>query len=261
MNGKKHADNMVLSVGIGELDMKRQTINMVHLAALSLLTGLCASSSPAFSQPNIDPTSSWTAPVKSKDAPAASPDTGAQTYTAKLPCKCAAMLPPGVQPPTDPKKKKHKVLAGLKHELGMEMGDLGKDMFLAFSVSGKDPYEMPAHPDIPYVWAEAQFIDGTSSHVYKYPDNSWRMQGGFLDGTYACAQADGSFLIQYPNGAQGKMKMFDNGAEIWRPDQTITTVTKTGDNAYRVVNSKIGYMGDITPDTTGLSYEFAKQDF
>lgn len=210
----------------------------------------------------LDPTAAWTAPVKDPNAPKQTAPSN-QTYTPKLPCNCQASAPPtNDPPPKNPNQKpKHKILKGLGKELGMEMGDLGKDMFLAFSVSGKDPYEMPAHPDIPYVYAEAQFIDGSSSHIYKYPDTSWRVQGGFLDGTYACPQPSGAFIVQYPNGAQGTMKMTGNGAEIWRPDGTITTMTRTGDNAYRVVNSKLGYIGDVTPDTTGLSYEFAKQDF
>lgn len=175
------------------------------------------------------------------------------------PCNCQATLPPGQDPPTH--NKKHPVLKGLGKELGMEMGDLGKDMFMAFSVSGKDPYEMPDHPNIPYVAAEAQFIDGSNSNLYKYPDGSWRVQGGFLDGTYACKQADGLFIVQYPNGARGTMKMTESSSEIIRPDNTVTTITKSGGNSYRVTNSKLGYMGDITPDSTGLSYEFAKQGF
>lgn len=145
----------------------------------------------------------------------------------------------------------------------MEMGDLGKDMFLAFSVQGNDPYEMPENPDIPYVAAEAQFVDGSSSNIYKYPDHSWRITGGFLDGTYACQQADGLFIVQYPNGARGTMKMTGGNmsCEVLRPDNTVTTITRSGSGAYRVTNSKLGYMGDISPDTTGLSYEFAKQNF
>ena len=142
----------------------------------------------------------------------------------------------------------------------MEMGDLGKDMFLAFSVSGKDPYEMPDHPDIPYVSAEAQFIDGSWAHLIKYPDGSYRVQNGFLDGTYACPQDEDTFIVQYTNGARGLLKRVGSGVEIHRPDNTVTTVTPAG-SAFRISNNKLGYMGDITPDSTGLSYEFAKQNF
>jgi hypothetical protein len=174
------------------------------------------------------------------------------------PCVCQAQLAPGDTPPG---KQKHKILKGLGKELGMEMGDLGKDMFMAFSVQGNDPYEMPKHPDIPYIAAEAQFVDGSNSNLYKYPDESWRIQGGFLAGTYACKQADGLYIVQYPNGARGTMKMTETGCEVLRPDNTVTTITKAGGGSYKVNNSKLGYMGDISPDTTGLSYEFAKQNF
>ena len=143
------------------------------------------------------------------------------------------------------------------------MGDLGKDMALAFSVQGFDPYEMPENPNIPYVAAEAQFIDGSSSQIIKYPDKSIRVRGGFLDGTFACPTDDsGGYLVQYINGAQSKMEMTPGvGAVVYRPDGTITKIQKTGSGGFRVENNKIGYMGDITPDTTGLSYEFAKQGF
>lgn len=176
-------------------------------------------------------------------------------------CVCKAMYPPGQDAPPQKKKNGHHIIKGLGKEMGMEMGDLGKDMFLAFSVSGADPYEMPEHPDIPYIEAEAQFVDGSSSNILKYPDGSVRISGGFLDGTFACKQSDGLFIVQYPNGARGTMKMTGTGCEVIRPDNTLTTITRSGGGAFRVVNSKLGYMGDITPDKTGLSYEFAKQNF
>lgn len=239
---------------------------MIRNLTLGLLTACSLSvfgavSNAAIAADSDDPTAAWTAPVvdrSNKPAAAAAP----ASYTPKVACNCAAQLPPDVPPPPkDPKKKQHKILKGLGKELGMEMGDLGKDMFLAFSVSGKDPYEMPKNPNIPYVYAEAQFIDGSSSHIYKYPDSSFRVQGGFLDGTYACKQPSGEYVVQYPNGAQGAMHLTSEGAKIVRPDNTVTTMSHVGSGQFRVVNSKLGYIGDVTPDTTGLSYEFAKQDF
>lgn len=209
-----------------------------------------ASSNPASKSDNV-PTETITTSDGMKPEPG--------LYT--KPCVCQAQYPPNQSPPPAPGKKNHPVIKGLKKELGMELGDLGKDMFLAFSASGRDPYEMPAHPDIPYIAAEAQFVDGSYSHIYKYPDNSIRIAGGFLDGTYACPQPDGLFIVQYANGARGTMKITETGGEIIRPDNTVTTLTKVGQGSMRVTNSKLGYMGDITPDTTGLSYEFAKQDF
>ncbi|MBX9685754.1 MAG: hypothetical protein K2X27_03570 [Candidatus Obscuribacterales bacterium] len=231
-------------------------------------------SSKALAQSDIDPTAQWTSPVVKKESTPNQPLTGKAAIQTQVvapdgmtpepglyskPCTCQAQYPPN-KSPEQTKKSKHPILKGLKNELAMEMGDLGKDTFMAFSVCGKDPYEMPDHPNIPYIAAEAQFVDGSSSHMYKYPDGSWRVDGGFLNGTYACPQPDGLLIVQYPNGARGTMKLTDNGGEIIRPDNTITTFTKAG-QAMRVVNSKLGYMGDINKDTTGLSYEFAKQDF
>lgn len=224
---------------------------------------------------DIDPTAQWTSPVVKKDPvdnskPLAGKASMQTTVVAPdgmrpepglytKPCVCQAQYPPG-KSPQQTKKSKHPILKGLGKELSMEMGDLGKDTFMAFSVSGKDPYEMPDHPNIPYIAAESQFVDGSSSHMWKYPDGSYRVDGGFLDGTYACPQPDGLFIVQYPNGARGTMKITSSGGEIIRPDNTITTFTRAG-QSMRIVNSKLGYMGDITKDSTGLSYEFAKQGF
>ena len=222
---------------------------------------------------DLDPTAEWVSPVK-EPAAVKAPLSGKAAIQSTViapdgmrpepglyekPCVCKAQYSPG-KSPQQTGKKKHPIIKGLAHELSMEMGDLGKDAFMAFSVSGKDPYEMPDHPDIPYIAAEAQFIDGSSSHMYKYPDGSWRVEGGFLNGTYACQQPDGLFIVQYPNGARGTMKFDGSSGEIIRPDNTITTFTQAG-QSIRVVNSKLGFMGNISKDTTGLSYEFAKQNF
>lgn len=246
------------------------TVIFSALVSLSPLSVLAQGNS-------IDPTSQWTSPVVKKDANPAPAQSGPLTGRAAIqttvvtpdgltpepglyakPCHCKAEFAPGKSPQEE--HPKHPILKGLKKELGMEMDDMSKDAFMAFSVSGRDPYEMPDHPDIPYIAAEAQFVDGSSCHMWKYPDGSWRVAGGFLDGTFACKQPDGLFIVQYPNGARGTMKLTTEGGEIIRPDNTITTFTKAGE-AMRVVNSKLGYMGDINKDRTGLSYEFAKQDF
>ncbi len=243
--------------------------------AAALFSGLFTlSAAPVLAQADpMDPTAAWTSPVVKKDPDQVKPLTGkASIQTAVVapdgmtaepglyskPCVCKAQYAPGKSP--QDLHPKHPILKGLHQELAMELGDEAKDSFLAFSVSGKDPYEMPDNPNIPYIAAEAQFIDGSSSHMWKYPDGSWRVIGGFLDGTFACPQPDGLLIIQYPNGARGTMKLTESGGEIIRPDNTITTFTKAG-QAMRIVNSKLGYMGDVQKDTTGLSYEFAKQGF
>lgn len=244
---------------------------MANFLKNSLIVAFALSTTAAFAQ-DVDPTANWVSPVK-EPAPAAKPAPLAGKATEVVApdgmrpepnlygkaCNCQGQYPPN-KSPQQTKKAKHPVLKGLRHELAMEMGDLGKDAFMAFSVSGKDPYEMPDHPNIPYIWAEAQFVDGSSSHMWKYPDGSWRVEGGFLNGTYACPQPDGLLIVQYPNGARGTMKLSEDGGEIIRPDNTITQFQKKG-QSMRVVNSKLGYMGEVTQDSTGLSYEFAKQDF
>jgi len=213
-----------------------------------------ASKSPAIGTQTVSPGNS-SKPVRQITTPS-----GLQPIPGLYdkPCNCQAQRLPGQ---TAPSKKKHKILKGLGKELGIGMSDLSKDLFLAFSVQGNDPYEMPENPNIPYVAAEARLIDGSVASLYKYPDHSWRIKGGFLDGTYACEQSDGLFIVQYTNGARGTMKRTGNGCEVIRPDNTVTTVSKSGSSAYRVSNSKLGYMGDINPDSTGLNYEFAKQNF
>ncbi len=250
-----------------------------HLFAGLLLSSLVATGfMPAYSQDasDIDPTAEWTSPVVKKEPVK---NSGALTGKAAIqttviapdgmkpepglytkPCNCQAQNVPEHFKGVRQGKKKHPILKGLAHELSMEAGDFSKDAAMAFSVGGKDFYEMPEHPDIPYIAAEAQFVDGSSSHMWKYPDGSLRVIGGFLDGTFACPQPDGLLIVQYPNGARGTMKLTENGGEIIRPDNTITTFTKAG-QSMRIVNSKLGYMGDVTKDSTGLSYEFAKQDF
>jgi hypothetical protein len=177
------------------------------------------------------------------------------------PCNCQASLP-AQNPAAPPAKKKHKILKGLGKELSIGMGDLGKDLVLALSVQGNDPYEMPENPNIPYIAAEAHFVDGSSCAVYRFPDRSLRIKGSYLDGTYACLQPDGLYIVQYSNGARGTMKITGEGCEVIRPDNTVTTVERKGSgSALRVSNNKLGYMGDVNKDETGLNYEFAKQNF
>lgn len=241
--------------------------------SIVLSTVVALSTGAALAQDELDPTAQWTSPVKEKDpAPQSSLRGGATQIDVvapdgmrpepglyEKPCKCQAQYAPN-KAPQPGGKKKYPVLKGLGKEMSMEMGDLGKDMFMAFSVSGKDPYEMPDNPDIPYIYAGAQLVDGSMIHVWKYPDGSFRAEGGYLDGTFACPQPDGLLIVQYPNGARGTLKINGSGAELIRPDNTITTVTQAG-QSMRIVNSKLGYMGDLTKDSTGLSYEFAKQQF
>jgi hypothetical protein len=145
-------------------------------------------------------------------------------------------------------------------DLGTSMSDMGKDCILVFSVQDYDPYEEKPKSNKPYVLAEATLTDGTNAQIIKFPDKSLLVKGGFADGTYACPTTPGSFNIYYPNGVQGTMKMSaDRGYEIHRPDNTITKITKTSSNSYRIENDKIGYIGDMNTDPTGLSLNFSRQ--
>lgn len=256
--------------------IKPGTARTIFLMVLNAVVLSNFSTAGALAQSDdSDPTTQWISPVKEpvtldKNQPLSGKASLHTTVVApdgmrpepglySKPCNCQAQYPPN-KSPQQTQKSKHPILKGLAKELSMEMGDLAKDTFMAFSVSGKDPYEMPDNPNIPYIYAAAHFVDGSVSHMWKYPDGSFRVDGGFLDGTYACPQPDGLFIVQYPNAARGTMKVTGDGGEIIRPDNTITTFTRAGQKL-RIANSKLGYMGDISKDETGLSYEFAKQNF
>lgn len=187
------------------------------------------------------------------------PATGGISATAPN-CSCMASQPDG--------NKKHKggpvrhILHGLTKELGSDLSDMGKDSIFVFSAQDFDPYASKPgrNPKRPYVVGEAQYVDGSSAEIMKFPDRSLRIYGGYADGTYACPiSADSSnFVVYYPNGVRGELTLHQDGtAVIKRPDNTTTKITKTN-GGYKITNDKLGYMGEINPDTTGLNYEFAR---
>jgi hypothetical protein len=187
------------------------------------------------------------------------PATGGISATAPN-CSCMASQPDG--------NKKHKggpvrhILHGLSKEFGSDLSDMGKDSMFVFSAQDFDPYASKPgrNPKRPYVVGEAQYVDGSSAEIMKFPDRSLRIYGGYADGTYACPiSADSSnFVVYYPNGVRGELTLQQNGtAVIKRPDNTTTKITKTN-GGYKITNDKLGYMGEINPDTTGLNYEFAR---
>ncbi len=169
-------------------------------------------------------------------------------------CTCQAKE----DPTSKPVRKKHRIMKGLAKDLGTSFGDMGKDMVLVFSVQDYDPYAQHSPPKKPYVIGEASFNDGSRADIIKFPDNSVRIKGSVMDGTYLCPNATGGGTVYYPNGVQGTMKRLpNNGLEIFRPDKTTTTITKNGDGSYRITNDKTGYLGDINTDASGLNYEFS----
>ena len=179
-------------------------------------------------------------------------------------CSCMAANPNASQ-------KKHKggpvkhVLKGLGKEFGSDFSDMGKDAILVFSNSDFDPYASKPgrNPKRPYVLGDVEYVDGSKSQIVKFTDRSIRVYGGFVDGTYACPRTPDSavFDIFYPNGVKGELALSPDGtAVIKRPDGTTTKITKTAAGGYQVNNNKLGYIGDINTDETGLNYEFARSN-
>ncbi len=186
------------------------------------------------------------------------PDIKTSGISVQAPAPCHCMASDGST--TEPVKKKHRLLKGMAKDLGMSANDMGKDLILAFSVQDYDPYAEKPSGNKPYVVAEATLTDGSNAQIVKFPDKSLLIKGGFADGTYACPTGAGIYTICYPNGVQGVMKILPGGGyQIARPDNTVTTISRTNENTFRISNSKIGYMGDINTDETGLNYEFSRQ--
>jgi len=172
----------------------------------------------------------------------------------KTACTCQAKEAPS----SKPSRKKHRIIKGIGKDLGTSFSDMGKDLVLVFSVQDYDPYAQHSPPKGPYVLGEARFNDGTSADIIKFPDNSLRVKGSVMDGTYACPDGKGGATVYYPNGVQGTMKQLPGGGvEIFRPDKTITTIKKNMDGSYRISNDKAGYIGDINTDQSGFNYEFS----
>lgn len=182
--------------------------------------------------------------------------------SADKPCLCMA-ADPNQQQKKHKKGPIHHVLKGLANEFGPDLSDMGKDAMFVFSARDFDPYDSkPASkPKRPYVAGEAEFVDGSHAEIVRFPDRSLRIYGSAMNGTYACpSTADSNtFDVYYPNGVSGQLVFLPSGgAEIRRPDKTVTRLTKTAAGTYEMRNSKLGYLGEINPDQTGLNYQFAR---
>ncbi|HEY9682842.1 MAG TPA: hypothetical protein V6C86_14800 [Oculatellaceae cyanobacterium] len=187
------------------------------------------------------------------------------TDAAPQACACMASDPNAAQ------KKKHKggpvrhVLKGLEKEFGSDLSNMGKDAMFVFSAQDFDPYASTPtqNPKRPYVIGDIEFVDGSKSEIVRFPDRSLRIYGGFEDGTYACPRtAEGNtYDVRYPNGANGVLAFSSDGsAVVKRPDGTTTKISKTAGGGYKVTNDKLGYIGDINTDETGLNHEFARSN-
>ena len=116
--------------------------------------------------------------------------------------------------------------------------------------------------DRPYTLLEMQMIDGSEASLIKYPDNSGKVVGGYADGTIIAPAAPNTFIVAYPNGARGKLvKVSGNEYDIYRPDNTVTRITKTMAGDYEMHNSKLGYIGTARTDTLGMQFEMHSKDF
>ncbi len=163
------------------------------------------------------------------------------------------------------KKKKDKrlsyVFKGAAQEAGANLSGMAKDMVFVFSVQDIDPYKKSAPTDRPYTLLSARLVDGTMCKLVKYPDNSGKVVGGFADGTIIAPLDDQTFVVGYPNGARGRLeKLPGGGCKIYRPDKTVTTLTKSPAGRYSIRNTELGYMGEATPDRSGLQFEFKNDD-
>jgi hypothetical protein len=167
--------------------------------------------------------------------------------------------------PPPPEKKRgplKKVFKAAGKELGTSFSDMGKDMVLVFSVQDVDPYSKSAPKDKPYLLTTIQWIDGTESKVIKYPDDSFKIEGGFVDGTVIVPKGKRTFTVKYPNGTEGTLESLGGGgSKIFRPDGSITTITKTMGGEYQISNDKIGFMGSAASDPTGLNFEMNTATF
>lgn len=167
------------------------------------------------------------------------------------------------QPETKVKKKKNGPLAfivkGLGSEADANSSDLAKDMVFVFSAQDVDPYKKSAPTDKPYTFLTCHLIDGTFCKVIKYPDNSGKIEGGFADGTIIAPIDENTFVVGYPNGTRARLEKLPGGNyKIYRPDNSVTTMTKSASGRYSIRNTVLGYMGDAFSDRSGMQFEFKK---
>jgi hypothetical protein len=167
------------------------------------------------------------------------------------------------QPETTTEKPKRKesplsyVFKSLGSEAKANSSDMAKDMVFVFSAQDVDPYKKSAPTDKPYTLLTCHLIDGSLCKFIKYPDNSGKVEGGFADGTIIAPLDQNTFIVGYPNGARAKLeKLSGGGFKIYRPDGSITTMTKSESGRYSIRNSVLGYMGDAFPDRSGLQFEY-----
>jgi hypothetical protein len=154
------------------------------------------------------------------------------------------------------------VFKGLGNEAKANVKGMAQDMVFVFSAQDIDPYAKGPPKDKPYRLLSVRLVDGSQCSVIKYPDNSKKIVGGFANGTIIAPLSPNIFVVGYPNGARGRLeKTSDGGYKVFRPDGTVTTLKQTMSGQFSIRNDKLGYMGDATPDRTGLQFEFKDNGF
>lgn len=151
------------------------------------------------------------------------------------------------------------VAKGTAKELKTSMHNMAQDMVFVFSVQDIDPYEKSAPTDKPAIVLKFNLVDGSSCFLRRFPDGSYAIEDGFADGTVLLPEEGASFLVKYPNGVNGRLvRQSSNTTLVYRPDKTITTISKTNSGGYSVRNDKMGYIGEARPDRTGVHYELGE---
>jgi hypothetical protein len=154
------------------------------------------------------------------------------------------------------------VFKGLGNEAKANVKGMAQDMVFVFSAQDIDPYAKGPPKDKPYRLLSVQLVDGSRCELIKYPDDSGKIVGGFADGTIIAPLNPKTYVVGYPNGARGRLeKTSDGGCKVFRPDGTVTTLKKTMSGRFAIRNDQLGYMGDATPDRTGLQFEFKDRNF
>ncbi len=227
-------------------------LSALTLISNSVVTAAAVNAETVNAVPGTAPAA--TAPAAAAPAAPAAPD---PVLT------CDAYL--STLPPPEKKKGHHPirlVAKALASELGTDASGMLKDSMFVFSAKDFDPYDKKAPTNKPYTLLEIQMIDGSSASVIKYPDNSGKVVGGFADGTIIAPSGPKTYIVAYPNGARGKLvKVSNNEYDIYRPDNTITRITKTASGDFDMKNNKLGYLGTARTDTLGMQFEMHSPDF
>lgn len=178
---------------------------------------------------------------------------GTTTAAQNPPCEALNGMPKDVH-----KRKSgpvRKIIKGVAKETVQDLKDMADDSIFVFSVDSFGPDHTTSNTR-PYEAYELTLMNGDISSVTAFPDASFRINGGTFGGTCACKDAEGHYIVYYPNGAKGRIKSLGGGSfEVLRPDNTITFFKKTSTGGWRISNSSTGYAGEMTPDEADVGWK------